>query len=229
MAGFKLQRPDGSIAVDANYFNLGLRQTGRVRTTLNGGNTPNIRGATFTVNTDQAILAFRAPSPVGVTHAVVSGGTTTYYLFGFSQEQQDFDIDWWLFDLPAYALQYTSGGKLIVRRPTDGVTVFDSRNKYMKVMDFYLDNSNADSFRDYAKTPAVVQVNRAWGWLQQPMQPNVYRREQTTSMAWTSGNRVLTGVRNTLFEMIRFDGVNPAYFSYGGGNRQLMVVDVENY
>lgn len=228
MPGFKLRRLNQTVAIDTDYFNLALRQTGRVRTASSGQENPYVRRVTFTVDADQPILAVRAPYPVCITHSVVNGGQVTYTLYGIPDSAIDFDVDFWLFDLPKYGMMFASAGKFIVRNPATREPVFDSRMKYLKVQDFFLGNSNSDETRNYGKYPAVVLANRAWAYIVQPMNQQTTRIESLTSMVWTDGNSVKCGSRN-IYYMVRQYSSNDRAINYNGGNRQIMVVDVENY
>lgn len=229
MAGFKLRRGNQTVAIDSDYFNLALRQKGTVRTgPLNGPNV-NVRWATFTVNGDQPILALRAPYPVALTHSVVNGnGTITYTLYGIPDNAIDFDVEFWVFDLPKYGMMFTSAGKFIVRNPASREVVFDSRMKYLKVQGFYQPDNNVTDARDFSRYPAVVQSNRAWARGVYPMSPTVTREESVTSAVWTEGNRVY-GQRRNIYYMIRQKYDSDRFISYGGGLPQTMVIDVQDY
>ncbi|ONN70642.1 hypothetical protein [Pseudomonas oryzihabitans] len=225
MAGFKIHRPNGSVAIDANYFNLALRQSGTHRMTFMEQNT--VRRVVFTLATDQAIIAFRSPYPTFLLNARVGNGQTTFYWGSVSPE--DHDLSWWLFDLPQYGQKFASGGKLIVRRPQDGQVAFDSRMKYLKVMDFYRPGNTAqEETRNYGRTPAVVQVNRAWAQIVQPMQQFQTREETLSSAVWTSGNSVKDKAAQLRYILRPWQqGENS--INYGGGLPQTMVVDVQDY
>jgi hypothetical protein len=225
---FKLNRPDGSVAIDANYFNLGLRQSGSlVLSNTPNPNVPASKNGSITVSTDQAIIAYRASHPTALVVGKVSGGQTTFTFLGVNANG-NISVDWWLFDLPEYAMSFSSAGKMIARRPQDGRVAFDSRKKYLKVLDFFAGVSG-DLQKSYAKLPAVVMVNRAWGMSAQTM-PGAQNQVQVinqSSMSWVGADRsIVVGGRQTL---VAWQPSGSPTYAYSGGTPQYMIVDVENY
>lgn len=221
MPRFAVNRPDGTVAIDSNYHNLALRQKGRlVISNQPNGNTPHFRSGTLVVPGDQAIIAYRADAPAAMYRGFRSGGNYQYTFAGV--KNAPINLDWWLFDLPQYALQFVSGGKMIVRRPTDGAVVFDSRNKYLKVMDFVV----GDSRKSYPKLPATVMVNRAWvdSSNTSPIGPGVSQRG--SSMLQALGNEIIASNLNT--EVFPTDSSALTYY-YSGGYAVHLVVDVQDY
>lgn len=235
MSGFRLQRPDGSIAIDANYLNLALRASGVIATRVGRGSTPNFRVAELVVPSDQAIIAFRADQPTGITYAEAGNGQVKYSFSGVASGSFDYNIQWWSFDLAKYAQQFEAPGKMIVRRPRDGEIVFHSKNKYLKVQDFWTpDNQNnapttdGHVFRDYSAYPAAIQVNSTWAWVRQLLTaPGFIIEQKFASMIWASGNRISTGPKNTYYNIDRWDGQpGTPTWAYGGGVNQIMVIDL---
>ncbi|MBF8781019.1 hypothetical protein IV505_14980 [Pseudomonas fulva] len=227
MAGFKLNRPDGSVAIDSNYFNLALRQKGSlVLSSVPNPNTPGFKTGTMTVAGDQAIIAYRCEQPVAMYSARKVGGAFEF-IFGGTNTSGSINVDWWLFDLPQYALQFASGGKMIVRRPTDGAVVFDSRNKYLKVMDFVEYSSTVFMRKSYPRLPAVVMNNRGWSDSATPINGgnNILVRLDS-SMAYTQGNDALFGGEITNMHIEYSDYPQHAF---SGGKPDYLVVDVQDY
>ncbi len=223
MPRFAINRPDGSIAIDSNYYNLALRQKGRLMLTSQpSGNTPHFRSETMTLAGDQAIIAFRAPKPVAMYRSFKTGNSFQFTFAG--QSGDPIPVDWWLFDLPQYGISNQSGGKLIVRRPQDGTIAFDSRMSYLKVMDFV--QPTGPDRRSYAKLPATVMVNRNWvdSSNTSPIGPGV--RQKGSGMVWTEGNDVVYQFQTT--ELYPTDS-SAANYSYAGGKAVHLVVDVQDY
>ena len=228
MPGYRLRRQNRTVAIDTDYFNLALRQKGSVRTSFLSQSNSYVRAASITVATDQPVLAVRAPYPVCMTHSTNNGnGTTTFTLRAFSTGDFDFDVEFWLFDLPKYGMMFASAGKFITRNPSSREVVFDSRMKYLKVQEFVVPSSN-DETRNYGRYPAVVLCNRRWARLVQPMTPTTTREQTATSAVWTEGNAVKSGMRDLYFQ-IRQHYDSDRYINYYGGNPQMMVVDVQDY
>ncbi len=227
MAGFKLNRPDGSVAIDSSYFNLALRQRGSLElSSIPNPGTPGFKSGGMTLAGDQPILAYRSSQPVVMFTAKKNGGMLDFSFGGINQNG-NISIDWWLFDLPQYAMQYASGGRMIVRRPTDGATVFDSRNKYLKVMDFVSPESIAAQRRSYAKLPAVVMSNYSWG----SVSVGVNAGNQTmvraeAFMARADGNDIVYGGETTSMEI--YNSQHPKW-AYSGGKPDLLIIDVQDY
>lgn len=228
MAGFKISRPDGSIAIDASYANLALRQKGTiVLDEIPNPSTPAFKGKTLSLNGDQAIIAYRSTSPVAIYSGIKQGGVFSYIFRGMNNNEP-ISVDWFLFDLPQYGLMYSVGGKLIVRRPGDGAVMFDSRMKYLKVQEFFMesDGAQSDVRRSYSKSPAVVMVNRAWF---QSGQFSLYNHgvvASGSSMARIEGNQTVTGGKTTIAYPVPPSQEQSYYRT--GGYPAYIVVDVEN-
>lgn len=73
-------------------------------------------------------------------------------------------IEWWLFDEPVYG-GVTGTVGLRIRSPNNGVVVFDSRQKYMRIVGS-LTGSLANSFSpgtiSYPGSPAIISGNSAY-------------------------------------------------------------------
>lgn len=226
--GFKLRRENSTIAIDGDYFNLALRQKGSVAVTKKGD--LYVPYGDVTVAADQPLIAYRSTFAAALATATRSGGNVTFRFYGMGQGQATGEgtLEWWLFDLPEYGQTYDTRGKLITRRQSDGRVSFDSRKKYLKVMDFFSHANNSDTPRDYPRTPGVVTINRAWATSQRQMvSPPGTLREGLSSAVWTQGNRVWTGSRNTFYSLSPSSPSSPS-FNYNGGTPQTMVVDLTN-
>lgn len=223
MPGFRVNRPDGSVAIDSSYFNLALRQKGSILLDETPNkNLPAFKGKTLVVGGDQCIIAYRSAQPVAVYSGLKQGNTFSYVFRGMNNNGPIW-VEWYLFDLPGYGLQYTAGGKMIVRRPADGAVVFDSRMMYMKVQDFF---SKTDLTRDYPYYPAVVMVNRAWYTRAQysPYFVGVYQAGGT--MARVEGNKVL--IRTEVEAAYPLDPSDEQSYAWSGGYPAYLVLDVQN-
>ena len=227
MPGFRLNRPDGSVAIDSNYFNLALRQKGSlVLSNIPNPGTPSFKNGAMTVAGDQCIIAYRSSHPVVIFTTKRNGGALEL-TFGGMSNKGNVSVDWWLFDLPQYALQYTAAGKMIVRRPSDGATVFDSRNKYLKVMDFLSPTSTVTERRSYPKLPAVVMSNYSWTNTSVGINAgNQTLVRRSAFMARAEGNDILFGGEITGMEI--YDSEFPKW-AHSGGKPDLLIVDVQDY
>lgn len=225
MPGFRLRRANQTVAIDSNYFNLALRQKGTlVLSNAPNPSVPNTKQGTIAVNGNESFIAYRCSEPVAMVLAKAQNGVVEYTFTGISAG--NIGIDWYLFDLPEYGQAFASAGKFIVRRPSDARVVFDSRMKYLKVLDFFENVNSGDQYRDYGRYPAIVMVNRAWGHSASRMSDNRVMVQISSSMAWVSGNRVYYGGRQIA---VGFQAAGAPTFSYSGGKPQYMVIDVQDY
>ena len=147
MSGLIIRRPNQTVAIDANYFNLALRQKGNlVLSEVPNPSVPNTKQGSFTIAAAESMVAYRSTDPVALVLSKTQGGNVTYTFTGISGGNPS--VDWWVFDLPEYGQMFASGGKFIVRKPGSGQKVFDSRMKYLKVQDFFENVNSGDQFRD---------------------------------------------------------------------------------
>lgn len=229
MANLIIRRNNATVAIDSNYFNLGLRQKGTlIASEVPNQEAPATKRGEITLNSDQGMIAYRASHPAALILARPNGnGTTTYTFFGVNANG-NVTIDWWLFDLPEYSMQF-AGAKFIIRRPVDGRIAFDSRNKYMKTLEFFRNTANETLTKQYDKYPAVIMVNRAWANTARAMPgaQNQVLNEIRSSCCWVgSGNLLNFGSMTTFY---KFNSSTAPQFSYNGGAPYFMVIDVANY
>lgn len=162
--GFRARNAANAIQIDQTYRNLALRAKGSLQAT-----TPWLsswRIATVTLGGNSPVIAWRCDSPCAMVGATRSGQNTTYtFLVAASAGT----IEWWLFDEPIYG-DVTGRLGLRIRNPTSGVTVFDSRQKYMRIIGSVI-GSLANGFpsgtASYPGSPAIVTGNAAYVYTSQ--------------------------------------------------------------
>jgi hypothetical protein len=163
MADFGLQlfNSSGNVQIDSTYKNLGLREKGSVVSSSSApiGSTGFYYATFTTVAGTCPVVAFRSNGTCYLSHSTTSGNSTTYY---FSCSAANVTVQYWIFDDLAnvtlsgnYGLQVfnAAGGK-----------VFDSRSKYMRIVDLVRGTNEASNgamasgfTQSYSGLPAVVQ------------------------------------------------------------------------
>lgn len=151
MIGARINNPDrGSVFIDENYSNLCLREKRTFQ--IPAGD------SSVAFNTSCGLVAFSG-GPFKVGQVDQNGGQAVFTFFA-----------WETVSLTAYVLDYSSMGPqryyeepfgLRIRNPSDGSIVFDSRNKYIKVIDliYSLNNDEIQEPPDkrYNTEIAVIQ------------------------------------------------------------------------
>ncbi|RLK45936.1 hypothetical protein [Cupriavidus plantarum] len=127
--GMKIWGSHGFVQIDGTYRNLGLRAKGSV---FSGGVSSETGWfyAIVTLPADAPVLAWRSTAPT--VQQVISqvGNQITYY---FQCQGSGVRVDYWLFDYPNLALLPGNYGLRVWN--VAGDVVFDSRAKYMRVID----------------------------------------------------------------------------------------------
>lgn len=162
--GFRARNAANAIQIDETYRNLALRAKGSLQAT-----TPWLsswRIASVTLAGNSPVLAWRCDSPCAFVSATRSGQNTTYT---FLVAASGGTIQWWLFDEPIYGA-FAGRLGLRIRNPATGITVFDSRGKYMRIVGSVtgsLVNGFPSGTTSYAGLPAIVTGNGAYVYTSQ--------------------------------------------------------------
>ncbi|SEO63162.1 hypothetical protein SAMN02800692_1502 [Luteibacter sp. UNC138MFCol5.1] len=157
--GFRARNAANAIQIDQTYRNLALRAKGTLQATTPWQNTWRI--ATVTLGGNAPVIAWRCNNPCAMVGATRSGNNTTYT---FMVAATSGTIEWWLFDEPIYGAVSGRVG-LRIRNPTTGVTVFDSRQRYMRIIGSVngnLTNGFPSGTTTYSGSPAIVSGNMAY-------------------------------------------------------------------
>lgn len=127
--GLKVWNKDGFVQIDGTYRNLGLRAKGSV---YSGGvsSSTGFFIASVTLPAAAPMLAWRATAPTVQRQIVQSGAQITYY---FECQGSGVRVDYWLFDFPDFSIMPGNYGLRVWN--AGGEVVFDSRAKYMRVVD----------------------------------------------------------------------------------------------
>lgn len=179
-AGLQIFNSAGTILIDENYANLALRSKVSTSTTQ-----PSDRVTVPMSGMQSPMIALASQSYTGVKSMLSSLASFTVQgpLVGSAP------VDCYIFDVPTPSgltqglMVYNAAGQL----------VFDSGNKYARVVDVYGGSALADwtPSRTYAagRTYAVVQLKRAYRKEVEEVDPGVY------DITWyMSGARVVSNV-----------------------------------
>ncbi|WP_120123394.1 hypothetical protein [Pseudomonas sp. LS-2] len=218
--------------IDGTYKNLAVRASGQVTTVPTF--VPNLSRAYLTLPADQAVMAFRCANPCSIFSVTYSGGNATYE---FCTAGGNAVVSYWQFDLPKYTAGPANWPKLIVRDPVTGEVVFDSRLKYMRILDFIersMVDANANPYQPtYAgKVVAVVESKRAWNMVSQlvPGNPPYAVGGYSGSFASTPSNTQVSIDKNRGYYDFSEQPANPNGYPAGYSYQSsYMVLDVSNF
>lgn len=162
MPRVKIRNGNSALLIDESYSNLAVRQSGSV---LSGtANSYGFSTITLTLDHDQSVLAVRSSNKIGILSTSYTAGKVTYTLLCIGGSAT---VEYWNFDLPKYAAFNASHAKLIVRNPANGEKVYDSRLRYMRVINFQY-TTGGDEVQPVTTTyasdikPAMVFANTPW-------------------------------------------------------------------
>lgn len=124
--GSRFINATGQVLIDSTYSNMGMRQKG-------SGNTGQSLVQTVAFANGNPVLAVSGNGLLRISQGQRSGNITTFTIRSFEPNTA---FEWWCFDDVAYAERYNSTHGMIVRNKNTGAVVFDSRCKYMRVLEF---------------------------------------------------------------------------------------------
>jgi hypothetical protein len=157
----RIRNGNNVLLIDENYANLALREYKVVTTGPENNQFYSTVDVTF--NNDQSVLAIRSAGDVAIFSVRYTPGFVTYRLIAI---RGNVTIECWNFDLAKYgAFGNMAWPKLIIRKPSTGEIAFDSRMRYMKVINFQYTNgeNNQVVTASYPGTlPAVVIASQPW-------------------------------------------------------------------
>ncbi|MDQ7989009.1 MAG: hypothetical protein REI09_05175 [Candidatus Dactylopiibacterium sp.] len=178
--GIRARRVNGGgVQFDPTYCNLVARSAGSLAVTAWDG-WSGARAATLSFDNPSglAMVAYRA-SALTACMLVTSSGTTSSFKF-ISYDAST--VDYWIFDVPQYGTRYYEAAYGMRVKRLDGSVAFDSRYRYMRVLDIVRTEAAAFS-RSYGAgvVPAVIVGANSYRWLAQTDFPGdqwVFVRQQ---------------------------------------------------
>lgn len=174
--GLRIKNVNGFLQIDGTYANLALvEKLTLTATSVAGG--PN--GRIYFVTRDfpgytNAAIALSVPSSVAVcwTGQLINGVLRVTF---WATTQTPFEV--YVFDVASRGQKFPINYGLLVKNKTTGAVVFDSRMKYMRVLDVVSGKSTNGSFptvdRNYpaSKKIAIIQ-SIFWAWSFYQVIPN---------------------------------------------------------
>ncbi|WP_236233202.1 hypothetical protein [Pseudomonas tohonis] len=158
--GVRLRGNSGEfLQVDGEYANMALSHKGSF--TTSAVVYTSWRSGSVTISGAKSpVIAIRCSTTWFLSSTVIDGSTYTYTI----ATQGAATVEYWIFDEPDYSIGSGPVG-LRIRNRNTGLVVFDSRKKYMKVIDFFSTASYADVTKNYpGKIPAVVISFRGYAY-----------------------------------------------------------------
>ena len=231
MPSAKFRNSDSALIIDESYANLALRQSGSF--TSGGANAYGYSIATVTLAHDQSVLAIRPNGRVGIHHVTYGTGKITYTFWCLGSNVA---ISYWNFDLPKYSTYNSGFAKLIIRNPATGEVCFDSRLRYMRVLNFQIVQASSSApqmDQTYASgtVPAVIIANQPWAM----------RSERTgngsgsvTIVAWALGTVYASGTSISIRPLESFASFSDTNLGNAYPNSDMasgfwITVDVSNF
>lgn len=170
--GIRIRNPNSVIQIDSNYKNLGLRYSTTLTAPTSGGTANGFYYVTYTVPYSASqIVAFRGSANTMLVENLISGSAISYK---FAIAQAGGTINVRIFDDPN--LISAAAGTTGIVMKNNGVKFFDSRLKYMKVVDFRTATANPSSAVSVAPAGVtnlyVCQLQPVWERVVIPQGPS---------------------------------------------------------
>jgi len=173
-AGLRVYRQDSEfIQIDQDFSNFGVRTKGVFAVNSQVPNWSSLYEGLLTMPGTTGVLAFRSNNPVYIAHVTYPGGNTQYRFTASSPTT----VEYWYFDDPIHATLYDTANVGLLVFEADGSLGFDSRRKYLKVLEQISSDSNVSNRSYPASTvPAVIQGSYlgSEGLYPVPQDPNLY-------------------------------------------------------
>lgn len=159
-AGLEIINTSGSVLIDENYANLAVSASGTL--TFSSDGTQNISLPYYANGLRNPIIALRVTGSggAGVRNTTRNNVamTATAVIYG----KAGANVSWWSFDMP----QVVSSSGLQIYNSA-GILVFDSGNKYARVVDYWMPANNSawkNAVKTYAngRTMAVAYCSPWW-------------------------------------------------------------------
>lgn len=139
--GLRITNTSGYLQIDSTYKNHSLRTKGTVMTTASYGSARSNSTATITVaNCANPFIFFRSSVYVSNMNLTVSGSTYSFIVQAEGTVGQS--VDYYVFDEP---IQQSPTHGLRLYNETTGALVFESGQKYLRIVDYQMNLSYASS------------------------------------------------------------------------------------
>lgn len=128
--GLQIKNAGGFLVIDGTYSNLGIRSSGTLDMSNAAQNTNGCFYKTFTITANTPIIALSG-GYAAISSMAISGTTLTFTVWALSRANQIY----YLFDEAMYCARFNTNYGLVVKNKSTGLVVYDSRIKYMRVLD----------------------------------------------------------------------------------------------
>ncbi|WP_110947368.1 hypothetical protein [Pseudomonas bohemica] len=153
--GLVIKNANGNLVIDGTYANLALVEKITLSASLgpSGANGGSYRVAmTLSGYTTPLLVIYSPNTKVAYTGSNQGSGN---WSFTFHAETQNTAFDVYCFDIASRGQKFSGDYGLVVKNKTTGAVVFDSRCKYMRILDTYV--GTADSQTN------IPEINRSYG------------------------------------------------------------------
>lgn len=160
--GLKVKNVNGFLVVDGTYSNLSLRSFGSFDMSNAEQMTNGAYFKAFQLLGNNPVVALGGASLALVLNSSLSGGVLTVVITSPNRSA----IPYYLYDDADKGLRLNNNYALLVRNTTTGQVVFDSRCRYMKIIDVITGNdANFTAItRDYSAFTSSVAVVQSVRW-----------------------------------------------------------------
>lgn len=235
--GLRVKNANGFVQIDGTYANLALVEKLTLSASTQGGGPNNVIWSVtrdFTGYTNPAI-ALSPPSNVSVCWSGQLVGSTLRVTF-WATSAVSFEV--YVFDVASRGQKFNINYGLIVKNKTTGAVVFDSRMKYMRVLESISGSSNNGGFatinRAYAGALKVAVVQSVfWAWSSHeivpddPVNPTAVGVITASMVTKPSANSIRIAAGGVYSNSSRLS-TNPVPNTYSPGFSYI-ALDVSNY
>lgn len=173
--GLRIKNAYGNLVIDGTYANLALVEKLTLSATgsVSGPNGGSYRRSLRLVGYITPVLVIYSPNTVVAHTGSKTGPDTWDFVIHCEAANTPFEV--YCFDVASRGQRFPGNYGLVVKNRTSGAVVFDSRCKYMRILDAYVGtaaagNSMPSSSRNYsAAKVGVCQGLRQVNALNQPL------------------------------------------------------------
>lgn len=237
--GIRFRNASSIVTIDDTMPNYGLYSKGQLVAGPAANNSPY---STVSVEIPiNGIIAFQCNGTAGYFYTTMGSSTKTVF---FQVKGAGVVLNYWVFNDTGYAVDTSVSYGMRVRRRTDGALVFDSRAKYMRVIDFQQGQiqtsqgppagAPANVNLNYSIQPAVVVITKVAdsqltgvpGTGSDPVGQYLY---QSQVFIWGGAATLTTGldmVYGYTYDRLSQAGSDPNQFRWSIWNYAFMCLDV---
>ncbi len=227
--GLKVKNSSGYLVIDGEYSNLGVRSSG----VLDMSNAPQITNGcyykTFTLTANNPIVALSG-GYAAISSMSISGTTMTFMVWANDRS----NLTYYLFDEAMYCARFNTNYGLVVKNKTTGLVVYDSRIKYMRVIDIISGSGSTGvitrSYPGVQKIALVQSAKYAYGEtiVIPTANPPFTQPYLITGVSSVTSNNI-ANISSILVYTIPPSQNNPVILQNNQDFYSYLVLDVSNY